>query len=62
MDQVVPVDVYLPGCPPTPEALFHSFLKLREKISKETILTRGSRVDSHQFKRNKELSEIEVRL
>ncbi len=62
MDQVVPVDVYLPGCPPTPEALFHSILKLREKISKETILTRGDRVGSHQFVRNKLLSEIEVRL
>ena len=62
MDQVVPVDVYLPGCPPTPEALFHSILKLREKISKETILTRGKRVASHQYDRNKHLTEVEVRL
>ncbi|MFN4149559.1 MAG: NADH-quinone oxidoreductase subunit B [Candidatus Sericytochromatia bacterium] len=62
MDQVVPVDVYLPGCPPTPEALFHSFLKLREKISKETILTRSKRVDGHVYKRNKPLEEVEIRL
>ncbi|MFN8673811.1 MAG: NADH-quinone oxidoreductase subunit B family protein [Candidatus Sericytochromatia bacterium] len=62
MDQVVPVDVYLPGCPPTPEALFHSILKLREKISKETVLTRGRRVESHHYTRNKPLAEIEVHL
>lgn len=62
MDQVIPVDVYLPGCPPTPEALFHSILKLREKISKETILTRGKRVEAHEYVRNKPLAEVEVRL
>lgn len=62
MDQVIPVDVYLPGCPPTPEALFHSILKLREKISKETILTRGKRVEAHEYVRNKPLTEVEVRL
>jgi len=57
MDQIVPIDVYLPGCPPTPEALFHSVLKLREKISKETILTRKEVTDSHFYKRNKDLVE-----
>jgi len=62
MDQVVPVDVYLPGCPPTPEALFHSILKLREKISRESILTREKRVKEHSFERNKPLVELEVRL
>ncbi len=62
MDQVVPVDVYLPGCPPTPEALFHSILKLREKISKETVLTRTRKVAGHQYERNKPLSEVDIRL
>lgn len=33
IDEVIPVDVYIPGCPPRPEQVMHAILKLQEKIS-----------------------------
>jgi NADH-quinone oxidoreductase subunit B len=40
VDQVVPVDVYAPGCPPGPETLIHSILTLHEMIRRGEITRR----------------------
>jgi NADH-quinone oxidoreductase subunit B len=47
VDQIVPVDVYAPGCPPTPETLIHAILTLHEKVRTGEI-TRRHRDDRRE--------------
>jgi NADH-quinone oxidoreductase subunit B len=39
IDKYIPVDVYIPGCPPIPESLLYGILQLHEKINQQSVTT-----------------------
>jgi NADH:ubiquinone oxidoreductase subunit B-like Fe-S oxidoreductase len=42
IDKYLPVDVYVPGCPPTPQALMHGFIALQKKIDGQSLANKDS--------------------
>jgi len=48
VDRLVPVDVFLPGCPPRPEALLDAIIKLQNQMKTETILDRQKYLEAHK--------------
>ena len=49
VDKLIPVDIYLPGCPPRPEAIFDAVIKLRKKVGNEALAERGNLQQKHRY-------------
>ena len=49
VDKLIPVDLYLPGCPPRPEAIFDAVIKLRKKVGNESFLERSKLSQTHRY-------------
>uniref|UniRef100_A0A832H518 NAD(P)H-quinone oxidoreductase subunit K n=1 Tax=Oscillatoriales cyanobacterium SpSt-402 TaxID=2282168 RepID=A0A832H518_9CYAN len=49
VDKLIPVDVYLPGCPPRPEAIMDAIVKLRKKIGNDSLQEREKAEQTHRY-------------
>ena len=49
VDKLIPVDVYIPGCPPRPEAIIDAIIKLRKKIANDSMQERANLLPTHRY-------------
>lgn len=49
VDKLIPVDLYIPGCPPRPEAIFDAIVKLRKKVGNESLAERDVSQPAHRY-------------
>ena len=49
VDKLIPVDLYMPGCPPRPEAIFDAVIKLRKKVGDDSLAERRKHQQIHRY-------------
>ena len=58
VDKIIPVDVYIPGCPPRPEAIMDAIIKLRKKVSNDSMQERAVLQQTHRYYRKEHKMKV----